>query len=270
MNILFIGAHPDDCEVYGGGTAALFTALGHHVKFISVTNGDAGHHEMQGTELVDCRSKESVAASQILNVSYEIMDNRDGQLETSLHNRSRIIRRIRSWRADIVITHRPNDYHPDHRYTSQLVQDAAYMVMVPNIAPGVAPLRKNPLFLYFQDHFQKPYPFRPDIAVNIDEVFEQKIKALDAHSSQFYDWLPWIEGKTKEVPKGESERLEWLKEQWPSTPNEEVKKALARWYGEAKAKEIKRAEAFEISEYGRKVTDEDIRELFQMLPATTS
>ncbi|MEK6476921.1 PIG-L family deacetylase [Catalinimonas sp. 4WD22] len=269
MNILFIGAHPDDCEVYGGGTATLFSKLGHRVKFISVTNGDAGHHIMRGTELVDCRSKESIKASQVLGVSYEIMDNHDGQLEPDLQNRSRIIQRIREWEADIVITHRPNDYHPDHRYTSQLVQDAAYMVMVPNVAPGVAPLRKNPLFLYFQDHFQKPYPFRPDIAVSIDETYEHKILSLDAHSSQFYEWLPWIEGKLEQVPQDEKERTNWLKEQWTKKPTDEVRKSLSRWYGNTKAEKVQHAEAFEVCEYGRQVSEDDIRHLFPMLPQTT-
>ncbi|WPP52432.1 PIG-L deacetylase family protein [Catalinimonas niigatensis] len=265
MNILFIGAHPDDCEVYGGGTAAHFSKLGHRVKFISVTNGDAGHHVMMGNELVDCRSKESIIASQVLGVSYEIMDNHDGLLEADLRNRSQIIRRIREWEADIVITHRPNDYHPDHRYTSQLVQDAAYMVMVPNIVQSVAPLRKNPLFLYFQDHFQKPYPFRPDIAVSIDETYEHKIRSLDAHSSQFYEWLPWIDGVLDQVPADQEGRINWLKGLWKNHPSDEVKKVLAHWYGAEHASNVQRAEAFEICEYGRKVSEEDIKELFPML-----
>ncbi len=269
MNILFIGAHPDDCEVYGGGTAVLFAKLGHRVKFISLTNGDAGHHVMNGYELVDVRSKESLLAAHILGIAYEIMDNHDGQLVPDLRNRSHIIQRIREWEADIVITHRPNDYHPDHRYTNQLVQDSAYMVMVPNIVPVVAPLRKNPLFLYFQDHFQKPYPFCPDIAISIDETYEHKIRSLDAHRSQFYEWLPWINGTLEQVPENTEARIHWLKKQFTNHPSDKIRKVLAGWYGSESAAKVVHAEAFEVCEYGRKVSDEDIRQLFPMLPQTS-
>jgi LmbE family N-acetylglucosaminyl deacetylase len=262
MNILMIGAHPDDCEVFGGGTAALFSRQGHHVKFISTTNGDAGHHELSGEALVTRRSTETIGASRILGVSYEIFDNHDGQLEPSLSNRNLIIQRIREWEADIVITHRPNDYHPDHRYTSQMVQDAAYMVMVPNIVSGTVPLRKNPLFLYFQDHFQRPYPFQPHIVLDITETYETKMKALHAHESQFYEWLPWIEGKPEEVPKEAGKRLEWLKKQFTSQPGKELTDVLTKHYV---GRQVKHAEAFEISEYGHQPEEEEIRELVQML-----
>jgi LmbE family N-acetylglucosaminyl deacetylase len=265
MNILMIGAHPDDCEVFGGGTAALFSAKGHDVKFISVTNGDAGHHELMGEELVARRSKETIEAAQVLGVSYEILDNHDGQLEPTLYNRNLIIQKIREWQADIVITHRLNDYHPDHRYTSQLVQDAAYMVMVPNVVIKAPPLRKNPLFLYFQDHFKKPYPFQPHIAINIEEVYEAKLMALHAHDSQFYEWLPWIEGKLEEVPEDNEKRFQWLKKQWKSKPAKEVRKTLKKYYGDKRGGQIKQAEAFEICEYGRQPVDKEIRELIHML-----
>ncbi|MFP4091944.1 MAG: PIG-L deacetylase family protein [Cyclobacteriaceae bacterium] len=265
MNILFIGAHPDDCEVFGGGTAALFVAAGHRVKFISTTNGDAGHHILTDGALVDRRSKESIAAASALGVDYEIFDNHDGMLEPDLKNRLLIIKRIREWQADIVITHRPNDYHPDHRYTSQLVQDAAYMVMVPNLVRETPPLRKNPLFLYFQDHFTKPYPFQPDIVVGIDEVLEQKISALHAHGSQFYEWLPWIEGFIEQVPQEEAERREWLRKTWLHIANKKTRKALQACYGEKKGKKFRYAEAFEICEYGYQPNADEIRDYFPFL-----
>lgn len=265
MNVLMIGAHPDDCEVFGGGTAALFSSGGHDVKFISTTNGNAGHHILSGDALVDRRSKETIGAAQILGVSYEIMDNHDGQLEPSLINRNLIIQKIREWQADIVITHRPNDYHPDHRYTSQLVQDAAYMVMVPNIVMKAPPLRKNPVFLYFQDHFEKPYPFEPHIVLDISGTYEAKIRALHAHDSQFYEWLPWIEGKLEEVPESTEKRLEWLRKQFNAKPDKKARKILKRYYGDAHGKQVKWAEAFEISEYGHQPDEKEIRELVQIL-----
>lgn len=259
MNILMIGAHPDDCEVFGGGTAALFSQSGHRVKFISTTNGDAGHHLLRGHELEARRSKETIEAAQVLGVEYEVMANHDGQLIVSLENRHAIIQKIREWQADIVVTHRPNDYHPDHRYTSQIVQDAAYMVMVPNIVSQVAPLRKNPVFMYFQDSFKKPYPFTPGLAFNISSTYEAKIKALHAHDSQFYEWLPWIDGEIDQVPESTDDRIDWLKQIFSASPTKDVRKLLASLYGEEQAKAIKQAEAFEISEYGHQPDKEEIQ-----------
>ncbi|MDH5598060.1 MAG: PIG-L family deacetylase, partial [Cyclobacteriaceae bacterium] len=187
LRIIMIGAHPDDCDQDGGGTAILFAKMGHAVKFVSVTNGDAGHHEMGGGELAKVRMAEAKEAGKRFGVEYVVLDNHDGELVPSLNVRLQLIREIRTWNADVVIAPRPNDYHPDHRYTGVLVQDAAYMVGVPNIAADTPPLSKNPVFLYYQDHFQKPNPFSPDITVDITSVFEQKIFAMSAHKSQFFE-----------------------------------------------------------------------------------
>jgi len=265
MNVLMIGAHPDDCEVFGGGTAALFTSRGHDVKFISTTNGDAGHHALTGEALVARRSKETIEAAQVLGVSYEILDNHDGQLVADLKNRNLIIQKIREWQADIVITHRPNDYHPDHRYTSQLVQDAAYMVMVPNVVMNIPPLHKNPIFLYFQDHFRKPYPFEPHIVLDISESYDAKIRALHAHDSQFYEWLPWIEDKLEEVPESPEARIKWLKKNFTAKPGKSLRKVLKWYYGDQQGKNVKHAEAFEICEYGHQPSEKEIRELVRAL-----
>lgn len=265
LKILFIGAHPDDCEVYGGGTAALFARMGHKVKFISITNGNAGHHQLMGNSLVDRRSAETIAAAQVLGVAYEVLDHDDGQLEPTVNNRNEIIRKIRNWQADVVVTHRPNDYHPDHRYTSVMVQDAAYLVMVPNLVMEVPPLRHHPAFFYFADRFQKPHPFSPDIAIDISDTYEAKIQALHAHTSQFYEWLPWIDGKSDQVPDTEEDRLDWLKQQWPSIPDEKMQKSLAKWYGEKRAAQVKQAEAFELCEYGYQPNEDELRRLFPMI-----
>ena len=265
LRIIMIGAHPDDCDQDGGGTAILFAKMGHAVKFVSVTNGDAGHHEMGGGELAKVRMAEAKEAGKRFGVEYIVLDNHDGELVPSLNVRLQLIREIRTWNADVVIAPRPNDYHPDHRYTGVLVQDAAYMVGVPNIAADTPPLSKNPVFLYYQDHFQKPNPFSPDITVDISSVFEQKIFAMSAHKSQFFEWLPWIGGYAGEVPEGEKERLAWLAEQRKGKISDAMKASLEKWYGKEKAKKVKYAEAFEICEYGNQPNDERIRELFPML-----
>jgi LmbE family N-acetylglucosaminyl deacetylase len=265
LQIIMIGAHPDDCDIKSGGTAALFVAMGHHVKFVSVTNGDAGHQSEGGGMLAKRRIAETKEVAKRLGVSYDVLDNHDGELLPTLEIRLQIIRKIREWKADVVIAPRSNDYHPDHRYTGVLVQDAAFMVGVPNIAPDTPPLRKNPVFLYFQDNFKKPNPFQADIAVDITSVIAKKLDGLDAHQSQFFEWLPWIGNYESEVPKDKAKQREYLLSKRVTKVNAEVKKALEKWYGKEKAEQINYAEAFEICEYGSIPTEADIRRLFPML-----
>jgi LmbE family N-acetylglucosaminyl deacetylase len=261
-----IGAHPDDCDQDGGGTAVLFASKGYAVKFVSVTNGDAGHQTQGGGVLAKRRIAEAQEAGKRFGVVYDVLDNHDGELLPSLDVRLQVIRKIREWNADVVIAPRPNDYHPDHRYTGILVQDAAYMVAVPNVAPDVAPLKKNPVFLYFQDFFQRPNPFRPDIAIDITPVFDQKIHAMDAHESQMYEWLPWIGGYLDKVPAGKDDRKKWLAQNRTIRITTDVRNTLEKWYGKEKAAQVKHAEAFEICEYGNQPTEADIMRLFPMLP----
>lgn len=260
-----IGAHPDDCDIKSGGTAALFAAMGHQVKFLSVTNGDAGHMEEGGGMLAKRRYDETQEVAKRLGISYDVLDNNDGELLPTLEIRLDVIRKIREWDADVVISHRSNDYHPDHRYTGILVQDAAFMVGVPNIAADTHPLRKNPVFLYYQDNFQKPNPFEPDIAIDITPAIDKKIDGLDAHVSQFYEWLPWIANDPDVIPEGKEERKAWLKNKRALAPNPTVMKSLEEWYGKEKASQIKFAEAFEICEYGTQPSKEEIKRLFPML-----
>lgn len=264
LNIIVFGAHPDDCDIDTGGTAILFSKMGHNVKFVSLTNGDAGHYAKGGGELAKIRIAEANEAGKRFGVEYTVLDNHDGELMPTLANRLKVIREIRKWNADVVIAPRPNDYHPDHRYTGILVQDAAYMVIVPNVAPEVAPLEKNPVFLYSEDRFQKPSPFDPDIAVNIDDVFDQKIYAMAAHESQFFEWLPWTSGNLEKVPKDEKSRLEMLSNWRSSTPSKKALECLKKWYGDSSLK-AKNIELFEICEYGKQPSDDEIKALFPML-----
>ncbi len=264
LNIIVFGAHPDDCDIDAGGTAILFSELGHKVKFVSLTNGDAGHHEKGGGELAKIRIAEAKEAGKRFGVEYKVLDNHDGELMPTLENRLKVIREIRKWNADIVIAPRPNDYHPDHRYAGILVQDAAFMVIVPNVAPDTPALKKNPVFLYSEDGFQKPSPFEPEIAVIIDQVFEQKIYAMSAHESQFFEWLPWLSGNLEDVPKDEKGRLEMLSNWRSSDPSDETRELLKKWYGD-RAQTAEHVERFEVCEYGEQPTEEEIEKLFPML-----
>jgi LmbE family N-acetylglucosaminyl deacetylase len=267
VRVIVIGAHPDDCELGAGGLAAHYVSAGHAVKFVSLTNGDKGHQDSGGGPLAVRRHKEAMEAGRRLGVSYEILDVHDGELFPTLENRLQVIRMIREWDADIVLSHRPNDYHPDHRNAAILVQDAAYMVIVPNMLSSVPPLKKNPVFLYMRDRFQRPNPHRPDIAIDIAPVFQKKLDALDAHVSQFYEWLPWTAGRLAEVPTSGTSRKKWL-EDWV-TPRyavtEEIRISLGKWYGAQKASAVKMAETFEITEYGRQPNEAEVRRLFPMI-----
>jgi LmbE family N-acetylglucosaminyl deacetylase len=263
LRIIAFGAHPDDCDQKAGGTAAKWAAQGHQVKFVSVTNGDAGHQTEGGGALANRRRAEAAEAGRRFGIAeYDTLDNHDGQLVPSVDVREQVIRKIRQWRADIVLAPRPNDYHPDHRYTGVLIQDAAYMVVVPNIAPDTPPLRKNPVFLYFQDGFQRPNPFRPDVAVAIDDVLDKKIRALDAHTSQMYEWLPWVSGDLEEVPKEPAARVDWLRKTRSGGPlSDAVREAVRKRYG-AKADTVRNVEAFELCEYGRRPAEDELSRLF--------
>ncbi|MDD2475369.1 MAG: PIG-L family deacetylase [Dysgonamonadaceae bacterium] len=265
INIVVIGAHPDDADGSSGGTAIKFAEQGHNVLFVSLTNGDAGHFEKGGGHLAQIRRAEAKEAGRRFGVTYKVLDYHDGELMPTLNVRLDVIRIIRDWKADIVIGPRPNDYHPDHRNTAIVIQDAAYLVMVPNIAPDTPALKKNPLFIYTQDRFKKPYPFIPDIAIDISDVFHKKYYAMAAHASQYFEWLPWLDNKLDIVPKTDLERVEWLKVFRKKHINDDVRQSLVKWYGKDKADKITDAEAFEICEYGRQPNQGEIKELFPML-----
>jgi N-acetylglucosamine malate deacetylase 1 len=266
LRIIAFGAHPDDCELKAGGVAAKWAALGHHVKFVSVTNGDIGHWRQAGGPLALRRKDEVEKAARILGIHTQVLDIHDGELEPSLANRRAITRLIREWNADIVITHRPNDYHPDHRYTGILVQDAAYMVAVPFFCPDAPPLKKNPLFLYYSDRFERPNPFRADIAVGIDDVNEKKLSAIDVLVSQFFEGGAL--GSAELLPKDEAgtdKRRREVRLAFMERSQAVAKKYRARlidYHGEARGSKIEHAEAFEICEYGNQPTAKEIRRLF--------
>jgi LmbE family N-acetylglucosaminyl deacetylase len=319
VRIICIGAHPDDCEIEFGGTAAKFAALGHDVKFVSVTNGAAGHHRHSPKKLAAIRQGEAEAAARRLGiVETQILSYPDGDLAPTLEARHDILRQIRNWRADLVLTHRPWDYHPDHRYTAQLVQDSAYLVMVPHLCPDAPALRHNPVFLYLEDRFQLPVPFIADVAVDIDDVWDRKIDALDAHASQVYEWLPWVsddetnaiqnparkqgefsvlpswdakrarkqavdsvlrnpareqgafsparqQADSRELPSSAispsdpADRRAWLARTWSHPLTDCTRAALTRRYG---SNDIQHAEAFQVCEYGRRPSRDELDEIF--------
>ncbi len=264
LRILIIGAHPDDCEFTAAGTAALWAQRGDSVCFVSVSNGDAGHHEIGGGRLAQRRSQESLAAAAVIGIDYVILDNHDGTILPTLEMRHQLIDLIRSYKPDLILSPRPNDYHPDHRYTAQLIQDAAYMVTVPNVRAGVANLMTNPVIAYVSDTFKKPVPFVPDVVVNIDSTIDKKIAMLDCHVSQVYEWLPWNGGYLHEVPHDATARRAWLRARLDARMRrdaESYRELLVAAYGAA-GHSISYAEGFEGCEYGAPLDAAAIARLF--------
>ena len=270
LRILIIGAHPDDADIGCGGLALKYVSLGHTVKFLSTTNGDTGHHEIGGIELARRRYAEAQASARVAGLAeYQVLDLHNGELEPSVANRKLIIRIIREYNPDLIITHRPNDYHPDHRYTSQLVQDASYIVTVPNMVALTDILPRTPKICYMHDNFRKPLPFQPDVVVGIDDVIEQKVRMMDCHESQFYEWLPFNQGISDQVPADPEERRRWLASlRLPYFENiaDAYRPVLIELYGEREGRAFRYAEAFEGCEYGAGFNKEDIPRLFPFFP----
>lgn len=265
LNIIIIGAHPDDPDKVAG-TAHKWTRLGYNVLMVSLTNGDAGHQSIPPEELAVIRREEARRAGEVIGARYITLDNHDGQLMPTYENRLQVIRLIREHKADIVIFPRPYDYHPDHRYTGTLVLDAAYMVTVPRILPDVPFLKRNPMFLFMSDGFIHPEPFQADICVPIDDVIEKKIDMYHQHTSQMYEWLPFNRGELDKVPKTETERRAWLgKTRIAGSNAEPYRDKLIELFGKERGSRIKFCEAFQDSGYGTRLTKENMSYYFPFL-----
>ena len=279
MNILMIGAHQDDNEFRCGALAYKYVQLGHKVKFLSMCNGNGGHHIMTPAETSARRYGESQAVAKLLGIDYDVWDIDDCTLMADLETRMKLVRYIREFAPDMIIAHRPNDYHADHRASGQLVQDASYLLIVPHTCPDVPAMREMPVILYNEDHFKNP-EFRADVIVDIDEEIDIKLQIAHTNESQVYEWLPYTYGET--VPENPDERFEWLcgmdlhtfisdEEVMKLTRGEAVRSAqtavrfrkeLISKYGEERGSKVRFAEAFEICEYGTQPTEEMMKEMF--------
>lgn len=273
LRIIAFGAHPDDAELKSAGSAAKWAGAGHKVKFVALTNGDIGHWGMAGGPLAQRRKAEVKECARVLGIEADTLDIHDGELVPDLETRRKVTRLIRDWKADLVLSHRPNDYHPDHRAVGQVVQDAAFMVTVPHFCPDTPYLEKNPVFMYYEDRFQKPNPFKPDVVVDIDDVVGKKFAATEALHSQFFEG--GAIGNAREVPDpsnaaGWAARKKEIHDRMDARFNGTAKRfglELAEWYGPEKAKNCKYAEAFEVCEYGKMPTKDELKKLFPFIPA---
>jgi len=269
MYVLCIGAHPDDCESAIGGAAALFARRGDVVRFVSLTNGDKGHYAAEYRArpelLAERRSAEAERAALHIGCEYRCLGWHDGEVYVTPAATEAVVRTIRGFGPigrgpDLILTNRPCDYHRDHRYTAQLVLDALYMLTVPLAVPSAPHLRALPVVAYWQDGFTEAGPFRADIAVCIDAAIEQKVKAVCEHESQFFEWIPYNAGSHEafadfpEDREGKVARLDALY-------RARGRQIADRWRELLPAGAV-HAEAFQISDYGRRPSEEELHMLF--------
>lgn len=263
--LLVLGAHPDDAEYHAGGLSLLYRSLGWQVKWISATDGSAGHHRLTGRELVERRRTEALESARRADVEAEVWRFRDAYLVPDLKLREAIIREIRAYRPDLVLTHRPWDYHPDHRALGQAVQDACYLVTVPGVLPESTPLHPDPVVAYMADPFRKPIEFQPSCLLDVSPWLDRIVHLLAAHESQFFEFLPISFGAPEPLPEHSSDRIAWLRRwflqrtQWRTD----------RWSGRLApsasggAREVVTAiEAFEVAEYARQPDRRLLERLF--------
>lgn len=265
LRIIAFGAHPDDAELKFAGTAALLAAQGHKVKLVALTNGDVGHFAQAGPPLAQRRKAEVEACHKKIGVESAVLDIHDGELMPDLETRKKVANLIREWQADIVLSHRPWDYHPDHRAVGKLAEDAAVVVAAPFFNPYTPPTARNPIFLFYSDPFLKPYPFDPIIAVGFDEVAQKKWDCIAAMPSQFGDADSWQARYRSDVPKDEAGRktflIEGVKQRSVDVANQ-YRKLLVQLYGEPKGRAVRYAEAFELNQYGTPASVEELKKLF--------
>jgi LmbE family N-acetylglucosaminyl deacetylase len=249
------------------GLAALWTGHGGVARFVSMTDGSAGHQELAGAKLVHRQHAEAQAGAAAVGADWVAFDNQDGTLMPTLENRYRVIRAVREFQPHVIACPRTNDYHPDHRYTGVTVQDACYMIMVPNIVPNVPVPDREPVVIFMSDPFTKPVPFQPDLVFDLGPVIDKKLDSIMAHTSQLIEWLPWIERTTPdlhrrqsydEIPTEEGARHDYIRARQAEASAAEADRfrgALVAKYGEARGHSTRYAEGYEVSEYGAPLTE---------------
>jgi N-acetylglucosamine malate deacetylase 1 len=265
LRIIAFGAHPDDAELKASGVAAMWAAAGHKVKFVAMTNGDVGHFEQAGGPLAKRRKAEVAECAKILGIENEVLDIHDGELVPSLENRQKVARLIREWQADIVMGHRPYDYHPDHRYTGVLLNDTAVVVVAPFFVPDTPPTQRNPVYMNYSDGFLDPKPFTPTIVVGIDAQADKKWKCIQAMPSQFGDKDSWQGRTLPNVPQGDRERQSYLLDivkKRNIAVADQYRDRLVALYGAERGKKIQYAEAFELNQYGRQASVDELKKMF--------
>lgn len=269
LRLMVVAAHPDEADMYAGGTAALFAEMGAAVKFLSLTSGDAGHYEIGGMQLARRRWEEAQQAAKCLGIAeYEVLNEHDGELYPTKDVRNQVIERIRAWAPDILIGFHPDGWgHPDNRNAGRVLSDAASFVGVPNVLPNI-PAKKKPMLCLWMWDYSTMGIHQHDIALDVTPTIEKKLKACDAHATQFYEFAPWGRGLLDQLPQTWEGKREFILKYWEEfmyTQESQIP-GLQKWYGPKKASAIRYAETFQIAPYGYHPKPEDLLRLFPMLP----
>ncbi len=262
-NVLLFGAHPDDAEIFAAGLLIRHCQRGSKVRIVSVTDGRSGHHATEPERLVQVRREEAQRAGEVIGAEYVTWDFPDGSLQPDLEVRAAIIREARRFQPSLILTHRPNDYHPDHRAVGQAVQDASYMMTVPHVCRDTPALRRDPVVAYMCDLFTRPNRLRPDIVLDVQAEFETMVHMAACHKSQFFEWLPFHDGLIDEVPASASDRLTWLRGwllKWLAPRVPHFQEALDGLVGGPPLS--KTIEVYEVSEYAAKLDKSAKAKLF--------
>jgi LmbE family N-acetylglucosaminyl deacetylase len=182
MRILAVGAHPDDLEILCGGTLAKYASNGHHVTMAVVTNGEVGSATLPKAEIARIRKSEAEAAAAVIGAECIWMNYPDEFLFSTPETRLDFLNTIRRVQPDVILTHAPADYHPDHRTTGQIVWDIRVMTTVPNIETQAPVCTTIPEIYYFDTI--AGIDFVPQYYVDVSEQFDAKRRMLSCHQSQ--------------------------------------------------------------------------------------
>lgn len=184
MNVLFVGAHPDDLEIFCGGTAALYAKQGHQVSFCIATNGNVGSSTLPPKEIADIRRKEAENGAKIIGAKLIWLGFDDEFLLDSRETRHAFIEAFRQARPDVVFCHWRQDYNPDHSISGMIVDECIHMAGIPNIITDTPtpPFGQIP-HVYFMDT-PAGVGFEPEIYVDITETFATKVQMVAQHVSQ--------------------------------------------------------------------------------------
>ncbi len=193
MNILAIGAHPDDIEESCGGTLAKYAKLGHKVFTATATNGNIGSATLPMDEIAKIRKEEARRAASIIGAEYVCLDYDDEMFFEDRAARIAFIDLVRYCKADVILTHSPKDYNPDHELTSKIITDVAVMIPIEKIKTKSKPYDKIPIIAYFEP--VHGLGFIPTEYVDITETMETKLAMCNEHKSQ----ISWMQANYKDV-----------------------------------------------------------------------
>ena len=186
MRILAIGAHPDDLEILCAGTLARYAQEGHEVVMCVATDGTAGHMVIKPPELAQIREREARAAAEVIKAEFIWLGFPDELIFNDRETRLAFVDAIRLARPDVIISHAPDDYHPDHRVVNSLVFDTSFIASLPNIETNQPPHPAVPPIYYMDTLAGKG--FHPTEYVDISATIETKRQMLACHESQ----LKWL------------------------------------------------------------------------------